>query len=100
MKKLTYTLLHRFDLETFVQGGMWGGQVYTGPDTFHEVIDAFYHFALNAPSDVDGGTYSAFAYSAEHKTLPPLRFCTRVQWRIRPSSKTIPRSSGYRTPSS
>jgi len=62
-----FGIVTRFDLETFPQGGMWGGSMITGPDTLDQVLDAFHDFAYTSTGDVDAFSFSAFCWFQEHK---------------------------------
>ncbi|KAK4552246.1 hypothetical protein LTR86_010600 [Recurvomyces mirabilis] len=57
-----FGIVTRLDLETFPQGGMWGGQIYWGAEYNQTVLEAFDHFAVESPKDVDAAVYVGVVY--------------------------------------
>ncbi|KAJ6440053.1 FAD binding domain-containingprotein [Purpureocillium lavendulum] len=60
-----FGIVTRFDLATYPQGNLWAGAktfIYT-PETEAAVNNAFYHLAINSPSDPDGQIIIAYAYA-------------------------------------
>ncbi|KAL8646753.1 MAG: hypothetical protein Q9226_006730, partial [Calogaya cf. arnoldii] len=58
-----FGIVTRFDLETFSQGLMWGGNTIHPPTANTSIFRAFENFANNASENRDAGLITAFAYA-------------------------------------
>ncbi|CAK4034341.1 FAD-binding domain-containing [Lecanosticta acicola] len=60
-----FGIITRLDLNTIPQNPFWGGSLTTSysSKTRNAAIEALYHYAYNAPKDIDSALYVAFAYS-------------------------------------